>query len=287
MDRETGTEKQKEMNPSTKLERSFSPFTRPKPLIGVIHVLALPGTPGHERPLPEIVQVAEREAAVYRQGGVDGIIVENMHDAPYLKNAVGPEIVASMTAVAVAVRTAAPEMPIGIQILAGANKEALAVAQAAELDFIRAEGFVFAHVADEGLIESCAGELLRYRRAIGADKVQVWADVKKKHSAHAITADVSLAETVHAAEFFRGDAVIVTGAVTGEAPDLDDLLEAKTAGKLPVLLGSGITPENVLRYWEAADGFIVGSYLKRDGYWANSVDPGRVKKMVAQIRALR
>jgi hypothetical protein len=178
-------------------------------------------------------------------------------------------------------------MPIGIQILAGANEEALAVAQAAELDFIRAEGFVFAHVADEGLIESCAGELLRYRRAIGAEKVQVWADAKKKHSAHAITADVSLAETVHAVKFFCGDAVIVTGAVTGEAPALDDLLAAKTAGELPVLLGSGITPENVVRYWEAADGFIVGSYFKRDGYWVNSVDPGRVKKMVAQIRALR
>jgi hypothetical protein len=285
MDRETDIEKT-EMN-SSKLERPFPPFVTPKPLIGVIHVLALPGTPTHEHALPQIIQVAAREAAVYQDGGIDGIIVENMHDTPYLKGAVGPEIVASMTAVAVAVRTAAPEMPIGIQILAGANKEALAVAQAAELDFIRAEGFVFAHVADEGLIESCAGELLRYRRAIGAEKVQVWADVKKKHSAHAITADVSLAETVHAAEFFRGDAVIVTGALTGEAPDLDDLLEAKTAGKLPVLLGSGITPENVLRYWEAADGFIVGSYLKRDGVWANSVDPGRVKKMVAQIRALR
>jgi predicted TIM-barrel enzyme len=98
---------------------------------------------------------------------------------------------------------------------------------------------------------------------------------------------VSLGETIHAAEFFRGDAVIITGAVTGEAPNLDDLLEAKTAAKLPVLLGSGITPENVARYWQAADGFIVGSCLKRDGYWANSVDSGRVKKMVAQIRALR
>ena len=84
--------------------------------------------------------------------------------------------------------------------------------------FVRVEGFVFAHVADEGLIESDAGALLRYRRAIGAEGVRVFADVKKKHSAHAITADVDLAETAHAAEFFLADGVIVTGAATGEPP---------------------------------------------------------------------
>ena len=262
------------------------PFRKPKPLVGVIHVLALPGTPGHQQNLAQIVRVAEREAAIYQDGGVDGIIVENMHDAPYLKGVVGAEIVASMTAVSVAVRSAAPDIPIGIQILAGANKEALAVAQAAGLDFIRVEGYVFGHMADEGLIESCAGDLLRYRRAIGADEIRVWADVKKKHSAHALTADVSLAETVHAVEFFRGDAVIVTGAVTGDAPAMDDLLAAKAAGKLPVLLGSGITALNLADYWEAADGFIIGSYFKHDGFWANPVDPGRVETTMICARDL-
>jgi membrane complex biogenesis BtpA family protein len=262
------------------------PFARPKPLIGVVHVLALPGTPGHDRPLAAIIRTARQEAAIYRDEGIDGIIVENMHDVPYLKGSVGPEIVASMTAVAAAVRAAVPELPLGIQILAGANREALAVAHAAGLDYVRAEGYVFAHVADEGLVESCAGELLRYRRAMGAERVQVWADVKKKHSAHAITADVSLAETVQAVEFFQGDAVIITGRVTGEAPALEDLLEAQAAAGLPVLLGSGLTPEDLDRYWEAADGFIVGSSLKEGGRWANPVDPKRVRKLVARKRAL-
>ncbi len=262
------------------------PFAGPKPLIGVVHVLALPGTPSHDRTLADIIRAAAQEAGIYRDEGIDGIMVENMHDAPYLKGRVGPEIVASMTAVAAAVRAAVPDLPMGIQILAGANQEALAVAQAAGLDFVRAEGFVFAHVADEGIVESSAGELLRYRRAIGAERVQVWADVKKKHSAHAITADVSLAETVQAVAFFRGDAVIITGRVTGDAPALDDVVAAKAAGELPVLLGSGLTPDNLARYWEAADGFIVGSYLKEGGSWANPVDPERVRKMVARKRAL-
>lgn len=258
-----------------------------KPLIAVVHVLALPGTPRHKEPMTSIARTAVKEATIYRDEGIDGIIVENMHDVPYLKGGVGPEIVASMTVVAAAVREAVPDMSIGIQILSGANTEALAVAHAAGLDFIRAEGFVFAHVADEGLLESCAGELLRYRNAIGADRIRVWADVKKKHSAHAITADVSLAETAEAADFFCADAAVVTGRATARAPALDDVVAAKSATGLPILLGSGISPDNLAEYWENADGFIIGSYLKEGGVWANPVDPIRVRRMVARKRALR
>ncbi len=155
------------------------PFAQAKPLIGMIHVQALPGTPAHKRPVSEIIQIARKEAQIYLESGVDGLLLENMHDTPYLKGTVGAEIVASMTAVATAVRSVAPDMPMGIQILAAANQEALAVAQAAGLDFVRAESFAFAHVADEGLIEASAGDLLRYRKAIGADHIQIWADVKK------------------------------------------------------------------------------------------------------------
>ncbi|HEV2691860.1 MAG TPA: BtpA/SgcQ family protein, partial [Verrucomicrobiae bacterium] len=183
----------------------------------MIHVGALPGTPAGRLTLAEIEAQAVHEAKLYRAAGVHGIMIENMHDTPYLRGHVGPEIVASMALIARAVKTAGG-LPCGIQILAGANKEAMAVAHAAGLDFIRAEGFAFAHVADEGIIESSAAALLRYRRMIGADKVQVWVDVKKKHSAHAITADVGIGETAHAVEFMRGDLVIVTGAVTGDAP---------------------------------------------------------------------
>src|SRR6185295_1091216 len=130
------------------------------------------------------------------------------------------------------------KLPCGIQILAGANHEAMAVAHAAGLDFIRAEGFAFAHVADEGIIESSAASLLRYRRAIGGDGVQVWADVKKKHSAHAITADVDIGETAATVEFMRADAVIVTGAATGlEASDAD-LSDVRRHCRLPIYIGS-------------------------------------------------
>jgi uncharacterized protein len=261
-------------------------FAKRKPVIGVIHVGALPGTPAAGEAVPAIIERARGEARVYRAGGVDGLMIENMHDVPYLRGRVGPEIVAAMAVIGLSVKEECA-LPTGIQILAGANLEAMAVAHAAGLDLIRAEGYVFAHIADEGWIESSAAELLRYRKQIGADRVQVWADVKKKHSSHAVTTDISLGETAEAVEFMRGDAVIVTGSVTGRPPNLKDVEEVKAHSSLPVVLGSGVDASNVADFFEAADGFIIGSYFKRDGHWANTVDRERVERLMEAVNRLR
>ncbi|MBI5693688.1 MAG: BtpA/SgcQ family protein [Verrucomicrobia bacterium] len=257
-----------------------------RPVVAMIHVAALPGTPAGRLPLQAIERQARREAEIYRAAGVEAVMLENMHDTPYLRGGVGPEIVAAMTLLARAVREASG-LPCGIQILAGANREAIAVAHAADLDFVRVEGFAFAHVADEGIIESSAAELLRFRRAIGAGRVRVWADVKKKHSSHALTADVGIGETAHAVEFLRGDAVIVTGAVTGDAPKPEDIAAVRRATRLPVALGSGVRRENLPQFWPEADGFIVGSEFKQGGNWARPVDPRRVATFMRQVHALR
>ena len=260
-------------------------FSSPKPVIGVIHVGALPGTPRSSQTVSELIASATSEARIYKESGVDGVIVENMHDVPYLRGAVGPEIVAAMTAIASEIKREC-ELPVGIQILAGANIEAMAVAHAAGLDFIRAEGYAYAHVADEGLIQSSAAELLRYRKLIGAEKVQVWTDVKKKHAAHAITADVSLGETAETVEFMGADCVIVTGSATGKAPSIADVREAKDHCGLPVFLGSGINEQNLRDFYEHADGFIVGSAFKVDGLWSNTVDPVRIEKFLKVLSIL-
>ena len=258
-------------------------FSTSKPVVGVIHVGALPGTPRNTRSVSELLALASSEAEVYRDAGVDGVMVENMHDVPYLRGAVGPEIVAAMTAIAGEVKQVVG-LPVGIQILAGANIEAMAVAHAANLDFIRAEAYAFAHVADEGFIQSSAAKLLRFRRMIGAERVQVWTDVKKKHSAHAITADVSLGATAETVEFMGSDCVIVTGSVTGEAPVLSDVQEAKANSQLPVILGSGINETNLHEFSNDADGFIIGTAFKVDGHWANTVDPVRVERFVRKLK---
>jgi len=254
-------------------------FGAPRALIGMVHVGALPGTPKASQGLEAIVANAVTEARVYREAGFHAVMIENMHDRPYLKGAVGPEIVAAMTAIGSAIRREV-QLPLGVQILAAANREALAVALACGASFVRVEGLVFAHIADEGLIEAQAGELMRYRKAIGAEHVRVFADVKKKHASHSITSDISLGETARAAEFFLADGVVVTGAATGQATDPSDLTEAGAAVAIPVLIGSGITPENLARY-AAADGLIVGSSVKQGGVWSNPLDPARVRAIAA------
>jgi membrane complex biogenesis BtpA family protein len=266
-----------------------SMFGVPRALIGMLHLAALPGSPGHQAgaggaAIDEIVGRAIEEAAVYRDAGFHGLVIENMHDRPYLKGAVGPETVAAMAVVGREVHSVV-SLPLGVQVLAGANREALAVALVCGACFVRVEGYVFAHVADEGIIESGAGSLLRYRRQIGAEHVKVFADVKKKHSSHAITADVTLAETARAAEFAQADGVIVTGTSTGCQAAPKDVHEVAAAVTVPSFVGSGVTPENISAY-PHADGFIIGSAVKRDGHWANTVDPRRVEVVAKAFAAV-
>jgi len=257
-----------------------------KTIIGMIHVQALPGTPLHKMAIGNIIEQAVEEAKVYEQNDVDAIMLENMHDIPYLNRNVGPEIVAAMTAVCVAVKNAV-DLPIGLQILAGANQAALAVALAADLNFIRAEAFVFSHVADEGWMDGCAGSLLRYRKQIGAEQIQIFTDIKKKHSSHAITGDLTIAEQSHAAEFFLSEGIIVTGVSTGEPVLKKELLRVREKVALPLLIGSGITIDNIKEYWKLADAFIVGSYFKQMGNWKNPVDGNRVEHFMQVITQLR
>ena len=253
-------------------------------LVGVVHLRALPGTPGSNLDIAAITSIAVQEACEYEDAGFQGVMIENTHDRPYLKAGVGPEIAAAMAVIGAEIRRATA-LPLGIQVLAGANSSALAVALACGASFVRVEGFVFAHVADEGLIEASAGALLRYRRAIGGDHIRVFADVKKKHSAHAITADVDIVETAKAAEFFVVDGVIVTGVATGHPAEPDEVTSVSRAVSVPTIVGSGITMENVLHYPDA-DGFIVGSSIKKDGLWSNPIDLDRARALVRTFRDL-
>lgn len=254
-------------------------FQKRKALVGMVHVHALPGTPGYRGSIDAILEAALRDAQELRSAGMDGVIIENMHDLPYLNRDAGPEITACMTRIGLILKQET-KLPTGIQILAAANKQALAVAQAAGLDFIRAEGFVFGHVADEGWIDAQAGELLRYRKQIGAENVAIFADIKKKHSAHAVTADVDLLETARAAEFFLADGVIVTGTSTGAKAKPEDLEMLHGKVGIPVWVGSGIDLENAKSYASICDGVIVGSSIKVEGKWQNPVDGERSRRIV-------
>ena len=260
-------------------------FGMPRALLGMLHLGPLPGSPGHRRGEPSIdlhIERAVTEAETYRAAGFHALMIENMFDRPYLRSQVGPEVVATMAVIGREVCRAVP-LPLGVQVLAAANEEAIAVAVACGGSFVRVEGFVFAHVADEGLVEADAGPLLRYRSAIGAEHIRVFADIKKKHSSHAITADVDIVETAKAAEFALADGVIVTGMSTGHAADPDEVAAVTRGVGIPVFVGSGITPDNVSAF-AAADGLIVGSSVKQRGDWRMPLDPVAVQRMADAFR---
>lgn len=256
------------------MKRFLQVFHQPKcNVIGMIHLDALPGTPKYAGNFNEIVEKAKNEANVYSQHKLDSVLIENMHDVPYVQeSALGPETISCMSRIATEIRKIIPKsMPCGIQVLACGNKQALAIAKACDLQYIRAEGFVFGHVADEGYTDACAGEILRYRRLIDAQEVLVFTDLKKKHSSHSITADTSLLETAKAAEFFLTDGIIVTGTSTGHAASPDDLQALHGKVEVPLIIGSGVTKDNLHDYYEKANAVIIGSHFKTDGHWANDL----------------
>ena len=250
-------------------------------LVGMVHLRPLPGSPRWRGGMRAVLDDAMRDATALAEGGCDAILVENMGDLPYLRGAVPPETVAAMTLAAGAVGTLG--LPLGVQVLAGANREALGVALATGASFIRVEAFAYAHVADEGLLEACAGPLTRARRALDADAdIAIWADVQKKHAAHALTADLDLAELARGHAFCGADALIVTGKATGSPTDPDDVIQAQEAD-LPVAVGSGVDVASAGPLAAIADALIVGTALKVDGRWQAPVDVRRVRAIRAAI----
>jgi membrane complex biogenesis BtpA family protein len=257
----------------------------PCALVGCVHLLPLPGSAGFAGDLSPVIERAVSEARLLEGAGFTALIVENTLDAPYLLGRVEPETTAALAVCARAVRESV-SVPVGVQALAAANREALGVALAAGCAFVRVENFAYAHVADEGLMpRASAPELVRVRAALRAEKIAILADVKKKHASHALTADLSIEDAVHGAAFCRADAVVVTGSATGRETALADVERAR--GPLPVFVGSGVTPANVARYLPLARGLIVGSTLKRDGAFQNELDPARVRAFIEACRSSR
>jgi membrane complex biogenesis BtpA family protein len=262
------------------LETMSRIFRKPKPILAMVHTGPSPSAPGY-RSVESAVERAVTEAKLYADLGVDGLVLENMHDFPCVhEREQGPEVAAFMTRVAVCVKRQVGQLPVGVQVLFQANKTALAVALAAQCDFIRAEGWTYAHVSDKGIAEACAGSVLRYRKAIGAHKIPVFADVKKKHAAHAWTGDIPIAEMADLMTLHGADGVVVTGNRTGQEPDFDDLRAVREATALPLLIGSGVTVENFEHFVDLADGFIVGSAFKEGGLWNAPVCERRVDAIV-------
>jgi uncharacterized protein len=262
-------------------------FGTPKPIIGMVHCWPMPGAPGYTGyGVEAVVGSALRDAAALAEGGVDGLIVENMWDIPFRAGShIQPESIAAHAVVAAAVRREV-DLPLGINVVHNGGVALLGIALAAGASFMRVCMFTGAGVWDAGdWDEGCAAELMRRRAELRAEHVKIFADVDKKHSVR--FPGIDLATHVEWTRFFGADALIVSGRMTGDAPDLAKVREAKAlAGDTPVLLGSGTDESNVAAFLGVADGAIVGTSLKVDGRCENPVDVDRVRRLVERARTM-
>jgi len=259
-----------------------------KPIIGVIHLQALPGAPRYNgQPVKEIYAAAVTDARTMAAGGIDGIILENASDMPFARpEHIGPETVAALTAACLAVRGAV-DTPIGITCVANGVIPGLGIAKAVGARWVRANQWVNAYVANEGFLNGPAPEAMRFRARIRADDVAIFADVHVKFGAHAITADRSIAEQATDAEWFDADVLIASGTRTGSPTEPREVDEVRSGTNLPVIVGSGLSAEQVPTLFASADGAIIGQWLKHDGRWWNPVDPRRVEQLMNAVAKVR
>lgn len=258
----------------------------PRFLAAMIAVLPLPGSPLYDGDDQRVMDQALSDLEHYKHAGVDSIIFENDHDLPYIQPPLDDRGVDLMTSIAREARKSF-NGPMGVQMLEAANITSLEIAAQADLDYIRVEAYVFAHVGGSGVINGSAGKILRRRKELKAEHIKVFADVKKKHGSHSLTIDLDITDEIRQAEFFLVDGVIVTSQFTGLNPDKEDLRKARSVTRLPVLIGSGMTAENIKDYLPLADGFIVGSCFRKDGKFLETLEPERVGRFMQAFVSAR
>lgn len=252
-------------------------------MIGVVHLLPLPGSPRYGGRMAPVVARAVADARAYRKGGADALVVENYGDAPFLKDDLPAETVAALACCAAAVRDAAL-LPLGVNALRNDARAALGVAAAVGAAFARVNVHAGLVATDQGLVEGRAAETLRVRRMLDAE-VAIAADVHVKHGRPLFAA--SIADAARDLVLRAGaDAIIVSGASTGAPTDVQDLEAVRAAVPDAFLLaGSGVTAATVARILKVADAVIVGTALKRGGRTEAPVDPARVRRFTRAARA--
>ena len=256
-----------------------------KPVIGMLHLPPLPGSPRYGGDMAEVRSFVLRDAQALIRGGVHGLMLENFGDVPFFTNQVPAHTACHMTALALAVSQLS-DLPFGINVLRNDATSALAVAHAAGAAFIRVNILSGAAVTDQGIIEAQAAQVMRYRKTIGAQGIKVFADVAVKHAT--TLGSLPLDQQVHdLTQRALADGIIVSGSSTGRAIDVGELQEVKqAAGSTPVIVGSGATVQSLEQLAKLSNGFIVGTHFKRAAQVNRPIDIKRVKAFMQRLSQL-
>ena len=256
-------------------------FSVERPIIGMVHLLALPGAPEFGGDVDAIYEHAYADAQALADGGIDALIVENFGDEPFMIGEPAAHDLALMTAIVRDIQRLVT-IPVGVNVQFNAWQAEIAIAYACRAAFVRVEVFVDRVISAMGVVDPCAAQITRCRAVLGADSVQLWADVQTKYTTN--LTPQSLAQSARDAQAARADALIVTGAATGSATPLEAVAEVKGVTTLPVLVGSGTTIDNVAAVLQLADGAIVGSALKHDGIVQKPVSAERTREFMLSAR---
>lgn len=259
-------------------------FGTSKPLIGMCHLLALPGRPQHDAigGIDRVVEALAYDVRLLQEAGVDALLFCNEHDLPY-STVVEVEAAAAMAAVIGRLRSEI-RLPYGVDLLWD-PRAALAVARATGARFVR-EVFTGVFDTDMGLMAPDLGKLAGYRHAIGADDVAIFTNITPEFSRS--VSNRSVAERARGAVYLGVDALLISGQAAGVAAEPSDLAEAKkAAGDFPVFANTGVSHDNVASILAVADGVIVGTSLKEGGSTWQRVDLDRARRMVELVRAQR
>ncbi len=265
--------------------RGMIRLERPMPIVGMIHLLPLPGAPNGGASFQQVLARARHEAVIYRRTGIDALMIENHGDIPFAKDTSSPHVAAVMGTIAFALSEEF-RCPIGINILRNDAIAALGASVPASASFVRVNVLSGVTATDQGLIEGRGDAVIAYRRLLGL-KTEIWADAHVKYGTPLYSPGLA---TIVESLAHRGgaDRILITGTTTGRAPDAETVALAKAAaGVVPVLIASGLNCDNVNSLLPLCDGAIVGSAFRHESKVENEIEPALVTDFMHQVRAVR
>ena len=256
-----------------------------KPIIAMCHLEPLPGDPGYkaDKGLEWIMESARRNLAALQEGGVDAVMFSNEQSLPYLTKVEPITYVTMARVIGEILREI--KVPFGVNVLWD-PKASIDLAVATGALFVR-EIFSGVYASDFGLWNTNTGEVIRHQHAIHGEKLRLLFNIVPEAASYLGARSVS--DIARSTVFnHRPDALCVSGLVAGVPTSADTLRQAKEAASdTPIFANTGVRLENVEQQLAVADGAVVGTTFKKDGYIWNDVDVARVKAFMKKVKDFR